>query len=180
MKLFRTVFCSLLLVAGAWAMQNRMPQTQQQPGTAPSNPSQSPQTQPPENPAPQAQPPEQSPQAQPPQSARTEPPSIDEQVATLTQELNLSNDQATKVKGILVDQRQQAMGVVGDQNMSRADKIQKIHAIRETTISRVRESLNDDQKKKLDQMLQPPPEQAPQNQAPPNKEPQGNPPPKSK
>lgn len=69
------------------------------------------------------------------------------------------------------------MGVVGDQAMSRADKIQKIHAIRESTISRVRESLNDDQKKKLDQMLQaPPPDQASPN-TPPNKEPQGNPPP---
>lgn len=178
MKLFRTVICSLLLVAGAWAMQSRMPQTQQQPGTAPGNPSQSPQTQPP-NQAPQAQPPEQSPQAQPPQSARTDPPSIDEQVATLTQELNLNNDQASKVKGILVDQRQQAMGVVGDQSLSRADKIEKIHAIRETTISKVRDSLNDDQKKKLDQMLQAPADQGPQ-QAPPNKEPQSNPPPKSK
>jgi hypothetical protein len=173
MRMIRTVFCTLLLVVGAYAIQSRPPQMQPAPGTAPGNGSQNPQPQPPDTQAPQAQPPEQSPQAQPPQNAKADPPSIDDQVATLTQELSLSSDQAGKVKNILVDQRQQAMGVVGDQGLSRADKIQKIHAIREATISRVRDSLNEDQKKKLDQMLQAPPEQAP-----PNKEPQGNPPPK--
>jgi len=173
MRMIRTVFCTLLFVAGAYAFRSRPAQIEQPQGTAPGNRSQNPQPQPPDTQAPQAQPSEQSPQAQPPESGKADPPSIDDQVAALTQELNLSSDEAGKVRSILVDQRQQAMGVVGDQSLSRADKIQKIHAIRETTISRVSQSLNDEQKKKLEQMLQ-----APADQAPRNKQPQGNPPPK--
>jgi hypothetical protein len=169
MTMIRTVLCSFLLIAAAAAVQTtpsgRMDQT---PGAAQTNPqTQSPQMQP-DTRAPQ--PSEQSPQAQPQQSApqAAQPPSIDEQVAVLTQELNLSSDQQGKVKTILTDQRQQAMGVVGDQNLSRADKMEKIRAIRESSISKVRNSLNDDQKKKLDQMLQSPsqPQQAPSNNPP--------------
>jgi len=38
--------------------------------------------------------------------------------------------------------------------MSRDDKIQKIHTIREGTINKVRTALNDEQKKKFDVMVQ--------------------------
>jgi len=38
--------------------------------------------------------------------------------------------------------------------MSRDDKIQKIHTIREGTINKVRTALNDDQKKKFDTLVQ--------------------------
>jgi succinate dehydrogenase flavin-adding protein (antitoxin of CptAB toxin-antitoxin module) len=38
--------------------------------------------------------------------------------------------------------------------MSRDDKIQKIHSIREGTINKVRTALNDDQKKKFDTLVQ--------------------------
>jgi hypothetical protein len=170
MKIIWTVSCSFILIAAASAVQTtpsgRMDQS---PGAAQTSPqSQSPQAQPPSTRAPQ--PSDQSPQTQPQQSGPqgAQPPSIDEQVAVLTQELNLSSDQQGKVKMILADQRQQAMGVVGDQNLSRADKVEKIHAIRESTISKVRDSLNDDQKKKLDQMLQAPtqPQQAPSSNPP--------------
>ncbi|HLW53845.1 MAG TPA: hypothetical protein VKW06_13490 [Candidatus Angelobacter sp.] len=170
MTIIRSVVCSFLLIAGAFAVQTTPSgPVDQSPAAPQANPQkQMPQAQPPETRAPQ--PSDQAPQAQPPQAApqAAQPPSIDEQVAVLTQELHLSDDQQTKVKTILVDQRQQAMGVVGDQNLSRADKIEKIHAIRESTISKVRDSLNDDQKKKLDQMLQGPsqPQQAPGNNPP--------------
>jgi hypothetical protein len=100
-------------------------------------------------------------------------PSIDEQVKALTDELNLTGDQPGKVKTILEDQRSQAMTVIGDGGLSRDDKVQKIRGIRETTIAKVRGVLNDDQKKKFDQMLG---EQSEQPHPP--KEPQGNPPPK--
>lgn len=178
MKMIRTVFCLLLLMTAAFAVQRAPGQTDQAPAAPQANPQdQNPpsQAQPPDTRAPQPndQGPQSQPQAQPQAPQTAQPPSIDEQVAVLTQELNLNNDQQTKVKSILVDQRQQAMGVVGDQNMSRADKIEKIHSIRETTISKVRDSLNDDQKKKLDQMLQG------QQQAPGNAQPEpGNSPPK--
>lgn len=174
MKMIRIVFCSFLLMGVAFAQVKPSDRMDQAPGAQSNAPGQPPQTQPPDTRAPQS--PEQSPQSQPPQAPQaSQPPSIDEQVSVLTQELNLSNDQQTKVKTILTDQRQQAMGVVGDQNLSRADKIEKIHSIRETTISKVRESLNDDQKKKLDQMLQGPaqPQQMPSQpqQAPPSSTP---------
>lgn len=178
MKMMRSVSCAFLLITSAFAMQTTRPgQMDQPPGAAQTNPQpQTPQTQPPDTRAPQPtdQAP-QAPQAQPQQGGPqgAQPPSIDEQVSVLTQELNLSNDQQTRVKTILVDQRQQAMGVVGDQNLSRADKIEKIHTIRETTISKVRDSLNDDQKKKLDQMLQ---GQSQPQQAPGNNPPNSNPP----
>ena len=45
-----------------------------------------------------------------------------------------------------------AMAVIGDGSTPRAEKVQKISAIREQTIAKVRALLNDDQKKKLDQM----------------------------
>jgi hypothetical protein len=81
-------------------------------------------------------------------------PSIDDQVQSLAQQLNLSSDQQAKVKTALEDQHTQAMNVVQDNAMSRDDKIQKIHTIREGTINKVRSALNDDQKKKFDTLVQ--------------------------
>jgi len=81
-------------------------------------------------------------------------PSIDDQVQSLAQQLNLSADQQAKVKTALEDQHTQAMTVVQDSSMSRDDKIQKIHTIREGTINKVRTALNDDQKKKFDVLVQ--------------------------
>ena len=77
-------------------------------------------------------------------------PSIDDQVQSLAQQLNLSTDQQAKVKTALEDQHTQAMNVVQDNSMARDDKIQKIHTIRQDTIDKVRSALNDDQKKKFD------------------------------
>lgn len=83
-------------------------------------------------------------------------PSIDDQVRSLADQLNLSVDQQAKVKTALEDQHTQAMTVVQDNSLAREDKMQKIHALREATISKVRIALNDDQKKKFDQMVQQP------------------------
>ena len=58
------------------------------------------------------------------------------------------------MKTALEDQHTQAMTIVQDNSMAREDKIQKIHAIREGTISKVRSTLNDDQKKKFDTLVQ--------------------------
>ena len=149
------VTCALLLTLGAFAQQNptRPPAQPSEPPAA--QPNQQPQT----PPAPQPQAPEQG------SRPGSQPPSIDDQVKVLAQELNLSDDQQAKSRTILEDQRQQAATVIGDNTLSRDDKVQKIRALRETTIAKVRGILNDDQKKKLDQMLQEP------GQAPPSKEP---------
>jgi hypothetical protein len=153
-KIRATVFsCTLLLALGAFAQEATKPSDQPQ------------------------QPPDQKEQQAPPQAqqqppAQPQPPTIDDQVKALAQELSLDAGQQAKVKTILEDQRTQAMAVIGDGSTPRAEKVQKISAIREQTIAKVRALLNDDQKKKLDQMLQEP------NEPPPAKEPQANPTPK--
>ena len=78
---------------------------------------------------------------------------IDAQVKVLTDQLTLNDDQQAKTRTILVDQHDQAMTIVKDSALSRDDKVQKIHNLRESTISKVRSTLNDDQKKKFDVMV---------------------------
>ena len=78
---------------------------------------------------------------------------IDAQVKILSDQLTLNTDQQTKAKTILLDQHSQAMNIVADNASSRDEKMQKIHALRESTISKVRSMLNDDQKQKFDQMV---------------------------
>jgi hypothetical protein len=126
----------------------------QQPGMQPSQPSTQPsQAQPGQDQNAQpGQQPGAATQSQSPSAAGR--PSIDDQVQSLAQQLNLSADQQAKVKTALEDQHSQAMNVVQDNAMSRDDKIQKIHTIREGTINKVRSTLNDDQKKKFDALVQ--------------------------
>ena len=157
---------AILFALGAFAVQNP---------NAPSG-----QTNPPQQtvpPSQQAPPQTAPPQGAPPQGAPqpVQPPSIDEQVSMLTHELNLTGDQPAKLKSALEDQRSQAMTVIGDSTLSREDKINKVRGIREATITKVRGFLNDDQKKKLDQMLGEAPE-PPHSEPPhPKEPPQSNP-----
>src|SRR5258708_2132309 len=110
-------------------------------------------------------------------------PGMDAQVHALAQELNLNADQQTKVRTILEDQHGQAMTIIQNDGMPRADKVQKIHALRATTISRVRDVLTAEQKPKFDQMVSDQDErmrQRQQMQAPPSQQPPSggsNPPP---
>lgn len=157
--------CTLLLALGAVAVQN--------PTTPP--PSGQPQTAPPPS-QPQAAPPSGQQEPPPQGTARSmQPPTIDDQVRALTQELSLTGEQPAKVKTMLEDQRQQAMTIVNDGSISREDKILKLQTLREGTIAKVRGILSDDQKKKLDQMLQ-----VDEEQQPPRREQQSNPPPTPK
>jgi len=150
----------LLFSLGAVAQQSaaRPGAQSNQPQTA--QPNQEPQPAPPSQQSPATPPTQsQSPQAQPSGPAPgNQPPSIDEQVKVLAQELNLNDDQQGKLKTVLVDQRQQAATVISDNSLPREDKVQKIRALREATIAKVRGLLNDDQKKKLDQILEGPSE----------------------
>jgi protein CpxP len=146
---------ALSLASGAFAQQN---------SSAPQNPGQPPNQMPNSTqPAPSAQQPSTPPQAgqqnapspgNAAPSQRPQMPSLDEQVATLSQFLNLTADQQTQAKTILQDQHQQAMTIVNDQAASRDQKMQKIMALREATITKVRGILTDEQKPKFDQMVE--------------------------
>jgi hypothetical protein len=168
----------LFLALGAWAFQTTNPPSSQYPSTQ-SPSTQSPSTMPPSSQSPSTQPqpapsePSQAQPARPGQPDQQAPPSqsqgqassIDEQVKALSLELNLSADQQPKLKSILEDQRSQGMAIVSDKATTREDKVQKLHALRESTISKVRGMLNPDQQKKLDQMLQEPEQASPHDQS---------------
>lgn len=172
MKLFRTALLTstFLFAVGAFAWQYPAGgQAQPQQGTMQQQPSQ---TQPPQSLPSQNQGAMQPGQQQQQPGATSQSqgmagrPSIDDQVRILSDQLNLTTDQQAKVKNVLEDQHSQAMTVFQDNSLAREDKIQKIHALRDATIAKVRTSLNDDQKKKFDQMVQQQPGQS-QQQAPP-------------
>ena len=179
MKSFRVVvlFCTLMAALAAFAHQGSMQQpAPQTPGAASQNPqAQNPQVQNPPAQSPQtpgATPPDTpsqtqsgtapSPATQTPQGESSQPPAMhssssgaDAQVNALTGALNLNSDQQTKIKAILEDQHQQAVSVVNDPSTSRDAKLQKIHALRQQTIDKVRGTLtSDEQKSKFDTMIQ--------------------------
>jgi hypothetical protein len=104
----------------------------------------------------------QSPSQQPSQSAppaagpgeHRQMPTIDEQVKTLTDRLTLTEDQQAKTKTILEDQHTQAQAIMKDDGLAPDEKRQKFMGVRQGTISKIRELLNDDQKKKFEALLQ--------------------------
>src|SRR5215471_162917 len=130
------LLCTLLFAVGVFAFQ--YPSTQPnsgQMGTSPSQQTTQPsQTTPPS----QEQTPSTSPSQQEHQPAQGQMPNIDNQVKMLSDQLNLTSDQQSKVRVILVDQHEQAMGVIKDNALSREDKLAKIHSLREGTIAKVR------------------------------------------
>jgi len=164
MKKFTVAILFCMFVAlGAFAQgsMQQPAQTPQTPGAAEQNP-QHPGAMPPSA-APQSQPgttqiPDaQAPQAQPSQGQgmHSGTPGVDDQVSALTSALSLTPDQQAKVKTILEDQHQQAMGVVNDPALAREAKVQKIHELRQGTIAKVRATLtSDEQKTKFDSMVQ--------------------------
>lgn len=161
MKIIRAALFSstVMLTVGAFAQYPAGGQTTPSQGSM--QPSQT-QTQPAQNPgtmqpgqSSQPQQPGMQPSQQPQSSQQTHGASIDDQVKSLTEQLSLTPGQQAKVKTALEDQHTQAMTIIQDNAMAREDKIQKIHALRESTIAKVRTALtSDDQKKKFDQMVQ--------------------------
>jgi periplasmic protein CpxP/Spy len=79
-------------------------------------------------------------------------PSVDERVQQMTKALNLSDDQQTKVKAILTDQRDQMMSLKQDTSAAPTDRRAKFHEIHQNTQQKIRDVLTDDQKTKFDQM----------------------------
>ena len=82
------------------------------------------------------------------------PMSVEDQVKHLTERLSLTDDQQGKVKAILEDGREQMEKLRGDNSMPREDKMSKMRSIHDATTAKIRDVLNDDQKKKFDELEQ--------------------------
>src|SRR3954469_650885 len=76
-----------------------------------------------------------------------------QRVKMLSEKLNLTNDQQSKVKDIFTSQQKQMQSLMQDQSMSREDKRSKFERMRSDTDSQIRAVLTGDQQQKFDAML---------------------------
>jgi hypothetical protein len=76
----------------------------------------------------------------------------DRQLEHLTKTLNLSTDQQTQIKPILVDRQQRMQAVWQDQSLSQQDRHAKAQAIQQDTRTRLEATLNDQQKQQFEAM----------------------------
>lgn len=75
------------------------------------------------------------------------------QLEMMTKELNLTPDQVTQVKAINADSEKQMLALRDDTAIAPADKRTKMMAIRQASMAKVRASLTDEQKTKMDAMM---------------------------
>jgi Spy/CpxP family protein refolding chaperone len=83
-------------------------------------------------------------------------PDAGDQLKVLTQKLDLSVDQQSKVKTILQELRDASLKLMQDENASHEELLSKVRPLRMNADKKVREILSDDQKKNLDLYLQGP------------------------
>ena len=76
------------------------------------------------------------------------------QLADLTQKLNLTADQQTQIKPILVDRQQKLHALMQDQSLSQDDRRNQSRTIMTDSNSKIEAVLNDDQKQKFEAMQQ--------------------------
>src|ERR1700722_5543083 len=75
-----------------------------------------------------------------------------EQLNRLDKELNLTDDQKSKIQPILEDQQKQMQQVMADSSSSLQDKMPKMREIHESFSAKISDVLNDPQKTKFDEM----------------------------
>jgi Spy/CpxP family protein refolding chaperone len=76
-----------------------------------------------------------------------------QRVKMLSETLNLTNDQQSKVKDIFTSQQKQMKSLMQDQSTSREDKRSKFEQMRSDTDSQIRAVLTGDQQQKFDALL---------------------------
>jgi periplasmic protein CpxP/Spy len=87
----------------------------------------------------------------PPAKGQMHPPNPDQQLKELTNALNLTSDQQTKIRPILVNQDQQMRSLHADTTMTPEEKKAKFKSIRQDTDSKMDTILNDEQKQQYEQ-----------------------------
>jgi Spy/CpxP family protein refolding chaperone len=83
-------------------------------------------------------------------------PTVEKHLKVLSEKLDLTGDQQAKIKPILREMHDGTQKLVQDESMTREERQDKVRACREKADKKIREILNDDQKKKLDQLEQEP------------------------
>ncbi len=81
-------------------------------------------------------------------------PTVDDRVNFLSKQLNLTDDQKTKVRDILQDEQDQIRQMMQDSSLSRQDRRSKMMDLHKSTTQKISQLLNDDQKKKYQEMQQ--------------------------
>jgi periplasmic protein CpxP/Spy len=77
---------------------------------------------------------------------------VDDRVKHLAKELNLTEDQQTKIKSILEDEHKQLSSLKQDTSLSPEERRTKFEEIRKNTSQQIRALLNEDQQKKYDEL----------------------------
>jgi periplasmic protein CpxP/Spy len=91
------------------------------------------------------------PAGHPSRAMRTDP---DQQLANLTQKLNLTTDQQTQIKPILVDRQQKLHALMENQSLSRDERRSQAKSVMSDSNSRIEAVLSGDQKQKFEAMQQ--------------------------
>jgi len=76
----------------------------------------------------------------------------DRQLEHMTKQLDLTSDQQSQIKPILVDRQQKMQALFQNQSLSREDRHSQMMAIRQDTNSRIEGVLTDQQKQKFEAM----------------------------
>ncbi len=76
----------------------------------------------------------------------------DRQLEHLTKTLNLSADQQSQIKPLLLDRQQKMQALWQDQSLSQQDRRSKAQAIRQDTTTKLEATLNDQQKQQFEAM----------------------------
>lgn len=76
----------------------------------------------------------------------------DRQLERLTRELNLTSDQQTQIKPLLVERQQKMQALMQDQSAAPQDRRTQARSIMEGTSNSIKALLNDDQKQKFEAM----------------------------
>jgi hypothetical protein len=80
--------------------------------------------------------------------------SPDEELQRLDKALKLTDDQKGQIKPILEDRQQKMESLRSDTSLSDQDRRSKMRSIFEESNGKIRNALNDDQKKSFDEMQQ--------------------------
>ena len=76
------------------------------------------------------------------------------QLQRLTRQLDLTSDQQSQIKPLLVDRQQKVAALFQDQSLTPEDRRSKMHSIQQDTRSKIEAVLSDQQKQKFESMEQ--------------------------